>query len=94
MLQQELEQRALERARAERIRIVKIAGEGRYLARSRTLEPGAYFELKVFPWGRVQCRCPGFTYRSVCKHTAALRAKLIQQAARTAKPDDEEEEPA
>ena len=91
MLQQELEQRALDRARAERIRIVKIAGEGRYLARSRTLEPGAYFELKVFPWGRIQCSCPGFTYRSVCKHTAALKAKLeTQEAQKMARSDDQE----
>ena len=79
MLQQELEQRALERAQAERIRVVKIAGQGRYLARSRTLEPGAYFELTVFPWGRIQCSCPGYSYRSVCKHSAALKAKLERQ---------------
>ncbi len=60
------------------MRIVKLAGESRYLARSRTVEPGAYFELTVSPWGQVRCSCPGFTYRGVCKHAEALRAKLAE----------------
>ena len=71
----ELEQRALDRAKAERVRIVKLAGQDRYLARSRTVEPGAYFELSV-SWGRVRCSCPGFSYRGVCKHAAALQARI------------------
>src|SRR5580765_4594878 len=75
MAKPELEQRALERARAERVRIVKLAGQDRYLARSRTVEPGAYFELSV-SWGRVRCSCPGFSYRGVCKHAAALQARI------------------
>jgi hypothetical protein len=91
VLRQELEQRALARARSERVRIVKIAGEGRYLARSRTLEPGAYFELKVSPWGYIQCNCPGFGYRSVCKHSAALKAKLAEQEAPTPAENDQED---
>ena len=73
---EELERRALARAKAERVRIVKLAGQERYLARSRTVEPGAYYELSVSPWGRVSCSCPGFSYRSVCKHAAALKARL------------------
>jgi hypothetical protein len=75
---QELERRALERAQQERIRIVKLAGKERYLARSRTVDPGAYFELAVTSWGEVRCNCPGFLYRSVCKHAAALRAQLAR----------------
>ncbi len=75
-LKEELEQRARARAKAERLRIVKLAGEQRYLARSRTVEPGAYFELTVSPWGHVRCSCPGFSYRSVCKHAAALHERL------------------
>ena len=75
MPRQELEQKALARARAERVRIVKLAGEDRYLARSRTVEPGAYFELSV-SWGRVRCSCPGFSYRGICKHAAALQARI------------------
>ena len=76
---QELERRALERAQQERIRIVKLAGQERYLARSRTVDPGAYFELSVTGWGEVRCNCPGFTYRSVCKHAAALKAQMARE---------------
>ncbi len=78
----ELERRALERARAERVRIVKLAGEDRYLARSRTVEPGAYYELTVSSWGSVRCTCPAFTFRGLCKHSAALHEKLSQRKAR------------
>ena len=80
MLPAELERRALARAKAERVRLVKLAGEQRYLARSRTVEPGAYFELTVSPWGQVRCGCPGFTYRGICKHAAALKARLSPPA--------------
>ena len=80
MLPAELERRALARAKLERVRIVKLAGEQRYLARSRTVEPGAYFELTVSPWGQVRCGCPGFTYRGICKHAAALKARLSSPA--------------
>ena len=69
-------EQALARARVERVRLVKMAGEQRYLARSRTVEPGAYYELTVTPWGHVRCSCPGFTYRNLCKHSAALKEKL------------------
>jgi hypothetical protein len=41
----ELERQALERARTEQVRVVKLVGTDRYLARSRTVEPGAYLEL-------------------------------------------------
>jgi hypothetical protein len=75
----ELERRALERARTERVRVVKLAGTSRYLARSRTLEPGAYFELFASPYGHITCTCPGFTYRGVCKHAMALKLHLGRQ---------------
>jgi uncharacterized Zn finger protein len=75
----ELEQRALERARAERVRVVKLAGTDRYLARSRTVEPDAYFELFASPFGHVTCTCPGFAYRGVCKHAAALTVRLDRE---------------
>ena len=78
----------LERAKAERVRLVKLAGEQRYLARSRTVEPGAYFELTVSPWGQVRCGCPGFAYRGICKHAAALKARLYPPAS----PDGSEPE--
>jgi hypothetical protein len=77
---EELEQRALVRAKAERLRIVKLAGQDRYLARSRTVEPGAYYELSVSPWGYVRCSCPGFIHSSICKHSVALKAKLQAQS--------------
>ena len=72
------EESALARAKAQRVRLVKIAGVERYLARSRTVEPGSYFELSVTPWGHVLCSCPGFAYRNMCKHSAALKAQLLE----------------
>lgn len=71
-----LQQLERARARANGVRVVKLAGQSRYLARSRTYEPGSYFELSVSPWGHVHCNCPGFTYRGICKHAEALRGKL------------------
>jgi len=73
---EELERRALERARTERVKVIKLVGQERYLARSRTVEPGAYYELSVSSWGRITCSCPGFAHRSICKHAAALKARL------------------
>ena len=61
---------------AERVRLAKLAGEPRYLARSRTVEPGSYFELRVSPAGHIRCSCPGFGYRGGCAHAEALRARL------------------
>jgi hypothetical protein len=61
---EERERRALDRARKERVKIVKLAGQPRYLARSRTVEPGALHELSVSPWGqftvaaRASCTAP------------------------------------
>ncbi len=79
-----LEQLERVRARARGVRVVKLAGQDRYLARSRTYEPGSYFELWVSPWGHVRCTCPGFTYRGVCKHVEALNARLRRQENRRA----------
>jgi uncharacterized Zn finger protein len=76
----ELELRTLERARAEQVRVVKLAGTDRYLARSRSVEPDAYFELFASPLGHITCTCPGFAYRGVCKHAAALRLRLAKSA--------------
>ena len=64
------------RARARGVRGVNLAGQQRYLARSRSYEPGSYFELWVSPWGHVRCSCSGFTYRGVCRHAEALRDRL------------------
>jgi hypothetical protein len=60
-----LEQLKRTRARARGVRVVKVAGQDRYLARSRTYEPGSYFELLVSAWGHVRCACPGFSYRGM-----------------------------
>jgi uncharacterized Zn finger protein len=79
---EKLEQRAVKRARTARVRVVKLAGTDRYLARSRTVEPDAYFELFASPFGHVTCTCPGFTYRGVCKHAAALRVRLDRERRR------------
>lgn len=76
---EELELRALERAQTERVRVVKLAGTDRYLARSRTVEPGAYFELFVSPWGHIRCTCPGFEFRRTRKHAMALRLRLAME---------------
>jgi len=38
-----LEQRERARLRARGVRVVKLAAQDRYLARSRTYEPGSYF---------------------------------------------------
>ena len=66
------------RLRARGVRVVKLAGQDRYLARSRTHEPGSYFELWVSPWGHVRCTCPSLTYRGLCKHAEALRTGLAE----------------
>jgi uncharacterized Zn finger protein len=75
----ELETRAKTRAVAERVRLVKLAGTNRYLARSRTAEPGSYFELDVSPWGHIRCSCAAYLYRGVCKHAMALRLRLARE---------------
>ena len=59
-----------------RIRLVKLAGEERYLARSRSVEPCTYYELYVTPWGYVRCSCAGFRYRRDCAHARALEQRL------------------
>ena len=71
-----LEQLERARASARGVRVTKLAGQDRYLARSRIYEPGSYFELSVSPWGHVRCTCPGFTYRGVCEHAEAMRNGL------------------
>ncbi len=73
---------------AERVRLVKLVGEQRYLARSRTVEPGAYYELRVSPAGHVRCSCPGFDYRGTCAHSTALAERLRQRV----KPGSEAED--
>ena len=73
-----LEQLQRARLRARSVRVVKQAGQDRYLARSRTYEPGSYYELWVSPWGHVRCTCPSFTYRGICKHAEALRIRLAE----------------
>ena len=57
---QKLDRRNSERPRSERVRVVKLAGSDRYLARSRTVEPGAYYDLAVtFAWTEVPpCSVP------------------------------------
>ena len=78
MLRQDLELRAQERAKTERTRIIKLVGQDLYLARSRSMERGAFFQLSVSPWGDIRCECPAFVYRGICKHAAALKAKLAR----------------
>ncbi len=59
------------------ISLIKLGPIGEsHRARSRTYEPGSYFELRVSPWGHVRCTCPGFSHRGLCKHAEALRDKL------------------
>jgi len=72
----------MQRALAERVRVVKLAGSQRYLARSRTVEAGAYFDLEVSPWGHIRCSCPAYIYRGVCKHVMALRLRLAKERQR------------
>jgi hypothetical protein len=64
---------------AERVRIVKLVGEQRYLACSRRVEPGAYYELTVSHAGYVRCSCPGFSYRRRCAHAEALAQRIAAQ---------------
>jgi hypothetical protein len=78
----ELESRAEARAVAERVRLVKLAGTNRYLARSRTVEPGSYFELYASPWGHIRCNCAAFNYQGVCKHAMALKMRLAREKKR------------
>src|SRR5688572_11938658 len=78
----EPEAKALARARAEKVRLVKLVGEERYLATSRGVEPGAYYELRVNRLQGIHCSCAGFGYRSLCKHAAALRARLERERRR------------
>ena len=63
----------------ERVRVVKLAGTNRYLAVSRSLEPGAYFELFISPSGHIRCSCPGYTYRRLCKHAKAVEQRLAKE---------------
>lgn len=78
----EAEAKALARARAEKVRLVKLVGEERYLATSRGVEPGAYYELRVNRMQDIHCNCAGFGYRGICKHAVALRARLERERRR------------
>jgi hypothetical protein len=71
-----------------RVRIAKLAGEQRYLARSRSVEPGSYYELTVSPWGHIRCTCPGFSYRGRCAHADALGDRLARQREQTRREAD------
>ena len=71
--------RALESAAAQRVRVARLAGSNRYLARSRTFEPGSYFELFATSSGGVVCGCPGFRYHGICKHSVAVEARLRKE---------------
>ena len=59
-----LEQVKRARARARGVRVVKLTGQYRYLATSRTHELGTYFELRVSAWGYVCSRRLVFTHRA------------------------------
>jgi hypothetical protein len=67
------------RLRARGVRVVKLAGQDRYLASSRTYEPGSYFELWVSPWGHVRCTCPSFTYRGLRKHASPTQRSHLDR---------------
>ena len=74
------EQRERARLRAPGVKVVKVAGQDRYLAGSRTYERGRYFERWVSPSGHVRRICPSFAYRGLCKHAEALRMRVLRPA--------------
>jgi hypothetical protein len=65
------EERAVERARDERVRPISL-GEGRYLVASSTFRGHGYV-VYVDTDGTVVCSCPAAQWEFPCKHAAAVR---------------------
>lgn len=84
MTREELRHRSRERAKTERLHTFKIAGENRYLVRSRGLEPGSMREVRVSAGIVVSCSCPGYTYRQDCTHAACVNRRLERESRKLA----------
>jgi SWIM zinc finger len=81
MTNQQLDERARQRAVSERLHTFKLAGQPLYLVRSRGTEPGAMHQVHVSRAGVVDdCTCKGWEYRRVCTHAAAVTRRLEREA--------------
>jgi hypothetical protein len=81
MNEQELEERARQRAVSERLHTFKLAGQPLYLVRSRGTEPGSMHQVHVTRAGQVDdCTCKSWEYRRMCTHAAAVIRRLERES--------------
>ena len=77
MTQQQLQQRAMDRAQTERLHTFRLAGDAGYLVKSRKMEPGAFHRVTTLDDGYViGCDCKGWQYRRSCTHAAAVSRRV------------------
>jgi hypothetical protein len=93
MTEEELDDRARERAISERLHTFKLAGEPIYMVRSRKSEPGSMHFVRVEDGRVTSCSCcKGWEYRQSCTHAAAVTRRLEREGRRHRTPEKDQDE--
>jgi hypothetical protein len=82
----ELEARAIQRAKDERVRIWRVEGTTNvYRTRSKS-NPNEWYSLVADNETDIfACSCKGYEFRKSCKHASALRLRLARETRRRSK---------
>jgi hypothetical protein len=75
----ELDTRARQRAKEERLHTWKLTGQPVYMVRSRHTEPGSMHCVEVQDGRVMDCSCRGWQYRRSCTHAAAVMRRLERE---------------
>ncbi|MDQ3856429.1 MAG: hypothetical protein M3281_08575 [Chloroflexota bacterium] len=80
--QEQLIERARQRAAEENLHSFQVERGRLYLVKSRKLRPGTYHMVRVHWNGQITCDCPGWERWSVCAHQQTVAKRLEREAAR------------